>query len=201
MDINKLDLLKGFMPKHEGLALTRWAENFSLHGPALEIGTFGAKSSLYIATGTSVNNQLVFTVDHHSGSEEHQLGEEYFDEDIYDKKLGRVNTVPLMQKNLEKFTESKWIIPIIANANSIAPGWTTKLGLLFIDGSHTETSAMNDYENWQSKIHSQGALVIHDIYDNPEDGGQAPYLVYQKALQENFKLYDRVDSIVCLVKD
>ena len=201
MDINKLDLLKGFMPRHEGLALTKWAEKFSLRGPALEIGTFGGKSSLYIATGTSVNNQLVFTVDHHSGSEEHQLGEEYFDEDIYDKKLGRVNTVPLMQKNLEKFNESKWIIPIIANANSIAPGWTTKLGLLFIDGSHTETSAMNDYENWESKIHSQGALVIHDIYERPEDGGQAPYLVYQKALQENFKLYDRVDSIVCLVKD
>ena len=77
MDFEKLNALKGFMPNHEGLALTKWAEKFSSYGPALEIGTFGAKSSLYIAAGTSVNKQLVYTIDHHSGSEEHQLGEEY----------------------------------------------------------------------------------------------------------------------------
>ena len=126
MDFKKLDQLKGFMPKDEGLALTRWAEKFTYHGPALEIGTFGAKSTLYIAAGTSANGQFIYTIDHHSGSEEHQLGEEYFDSEIFDNKLGRINTVPLMQENLEKFDESKWVIPIIANANSVAPSWTTE---------------------------------------------------------------------------
>ena len=200
MDFDRLDALKGFMPRNEGLALTKWAEEFSIFGPALEIGTFGAKSSLYIAAGTAINDQLIYTVDHHSGSEEHQLGEEYFDSDIYDKKMGRVNTVPLMQSNLQQFDESKWVIPIIANANSLAPNWRTKLVLLFIDSSHTEISTMNDYNNWSSKIHSKGALIIHDIYEKPEEGGQAPYLIYQKALQEGFLLYERVDTIVCLTK-
>ena len=200
MNFEKLNSLKGFMPSHEGLALTKWAEDFSTYGPALEIGTFGAKSALYKATGSSVHNQLVYTIDHHSGSEEHQLGEEYFDRTIYDEELGRVNTVPLMQSNLQQFDESKWVIPILANANSIAPSWGTKLGLLFIDGSHTETSAMNDYDNWCSKLHPQGGLVIHDIYEKPEDGGQAPYLIYQKALAEGFQLHERVDTIVCLTK-
>jgi len=200
MDFKKLNSLKGFMPKHEGLALTKWAKEFSIHGPALEIGTFGAKSSLYIAAGTSVNEQIIYTIDHHSGSEEHQLGEEYFDLDIYDERLGRVNTVPLMQANLHQFDESKWVIPIIANANSIAHNWNTELGLLFIDGSHTEVSATSDYDNWNSKIHPAGALVIHDIYEKKEDGGQAPYLIYQKALGEGFLLYERVDTIVCLTK-
>ena len=102
--------------------------------------------------------------------------------------------------NLQQFEESKWVIPILANANSIAPSWGTELGLLFIDGSHTEISAMNDYDNWSSKLHSQGALIIHDIYEKPEDGGQAPYLVYQKALKEGFQLFERVDTIVCLTK-
>ena len=46
----------------------------------------------------------------------------------------------------------------------------------------------------------KGALVIHDIYEKPEDGGQAPYLVYQKALKEGFQLFERVDTIVCLTK-
>jgi len=200
MDFEKLDNLKGFMPSHEGLALTKWAEKFSQYGPALEIGTFGAKSALYIAAGSSIHDQLVYTIDHHSGSEEHQLGEEYFDPEIYDKKLARVNTVPLMQANLQQFDESNWVVPIIANANSIAPSWRAELGLLFIDGSHTEISALNDYDNWSSKLHSHGALVIHDIYEKPEDGGQAPYLIYQKALTEGFQLYERVDTIVCLAK-
>jgi len=106
----------------------------------------------------------------------------------------------LMQENLEKFDESKWVIPIIANANSLAPSWTTKLGLIFIDGSHTEISAMNDYDSWCTKIHPKGALVIHDIYEKPDEGGQAPFLVYQRALQEGFKLFDRVNTIVCLTR-
>ena len=200
MNFEQLDNLKGFMPSHEGLALTKWAEKFSYYGPALEIGTFGAKSALYIAAGSSIHDELVYTIDHHSGSEEHQLGEEYFDPEIYDKKLGRVNTVPLMQTNLQQFDESNLVVPIIANANSIAPSWRAELGLLFIDGSHTEISALSDYDNWSSKLHSNGALVIHDIYEKPEDGGQAPYLIYQKALTEGFQLYERVDTIVCLTK-
>ena len=201
MDFDKLNDLKGFMPQHEGKALTKWAEQFSAKGPALEIGTFGGKSSLYIAAGSSINEQLVFTIDHHQGSEEHQTGEEYFDPDIFDAALGRVNTVPLMQSNLSQFEESRYIVPVIANANALAPIWTMQLGLLFIDGSHTEISAQNDYANWNTKIATEGALVIHDIYENPEEGGQAPFLIYQKALEDGFALHERVDTIVCLIKN
>ena len=200
MNFDKLNILIGFMPQHEGKALTKWAEQFSIMGPALEVGTFGGKSSLYIAAGTSINEQLVFTIDHHQGSEEHQTGEEYFDPDIYDAALGRVNTVPLMQSNLSKFKESRYVIPIIANANALTAVWTIQLGLLFIDGSHTEISAKNDYANWNTKIVSGGALVIHDIFENPEEGGQAPFLIYQRALEDGFDLYERVDTIACLIK-
>ena len=200
MDFDKLNGLKGFMPQHEAKALAKWAEKFSTMGAALEIGTFGGKSSLYIAAGSSINEQLVFTIDHHRGSEEHQTGEEYFDPDIYDAVLSRVNTVPLMQSNLSKFEESKYIVPMIANANALAAVWTVELGLLFIDGSHTEVSAQNDYANWHTKIITGGALVIHDIFENPEEGGQAPFLIYQKALKDGFNLYERVDTIACLVK-
>lgn len=153
-----------------------------------------------MASGTSRNDQLVFTLDHHKGSEEHQTGQEYFDPDIFDASLDRVNTVPLMQFNLNGFNESNWIVPIIVDANKIAPIWTIPLGLLFIDGSHTEVSAENDYQNWHKKLVPQGGLVIHDIYENPEEGGQAPYLIYQKALKEGFVLHERVDTIVCLTK-
>ena len=103
MDFDKLDALKGFMPSHEGLALKKWAEEFSTYGPALEIGTFGAKSSLYIAAGTATNDQLIYTIDHHAGSEEHQLGEEYFDgkENISFGKLTKNQWNILFSKHLD----------------------------------------------------------------------------------------------------
>ena len=43
---------------------------------------------------------LIYTVDHHTGSEEHQLGEEYHDEDLYDRRLGKFNTLPEFLKNI-----------------------------------------------------------------------------------------------------
>ena len=41
--------LKGFMPRHEGNALLRWAKKFSKIGPILEIGTYCGKSALYLS--------------------------------------------------------------------------------------------------------------------------------------------------------
>jgi hypothetical protein len=61
--------------------------------------------------------------------------------------------------------------------------WSTPLGLAFIDGSHTEAAAARDYDGWASKVVPGGLLVIHDVFPDPADGGQAPYHIYQKALQ------------------
>ena len=153
-----------------------------------------------LASGAKKNDQIVFTIDHHYGSEEHQIDQEYFDESNYDKSLGRINTVPLLQKNLSKIKEINNVIPLIGDANLVSRFWQMKIGLLFIDGSHTKKSAENDFNNWQEKIVGGGALVIHDIYENPEEGGQAPYEIFQLALKSGYELFDREDTIVCLKK-
>jgi hypothetical protein len=54
--------------------------------------------------------------------------------------------------------------------------------MLFIDGGHTDAAATADYEGWAPRITLGGALAIHDVFARPEDGGQAPYRVYQRAL-------------------
>tara|TARA_B100000029_G_scaffold473850_1_gene515630 strand:+ start:15257 stop:15862 length:606 start_codon:yes stop_codon:yes gene_type:complete len=200
MTISKIDSLKGYMPRHEGELLIKWAKMFSRVGPLLEIGTFGGKAALYLGLGAKGHSQIVFTIDHHRGSEEHQPGQEYFDPENFDESLNRVNTVPLLQKNLNRIKEIDNVIPIIGNANEIAGFWTINLGLLFIDGSHTFKSANNDYMNWKDKIINGGALVIHDIFEDPHEGGQAPFEIFQKALKDGFHLYEKKDSIVCLIK-
>ena len=92
------------------------------------------------------------------------------------------------------------IVPIISNSVVIASNWNTELGMVFIDGGHSFKAANDDYESWSTKIKQNGALVIHDIFENPNDGGQAPFEIFQKALKNNFEIYERVDTLACLKK-
>jgi len=197
---SEIDNLKGFMPKHEGIALTKWSEKFSSIGPIMEIGSYCGKSAIYLSKGAILNDQLVYTIDHHFGSEEHQIKEEYFDSEIFDYKNQRVNTLPLLIKNINKI-QVKNIVPIVSNSVDIASKWNAKLGMVFIDGGHSFKAANNDYVNWSTKIKKNGALVIHDIFENPDEGGQAPFEIFQKALKNNFEVYERVDTLACLIKN
>lgn len=197
---SEIDKLKGFMPQHEGIALTKWSEKFSSIGPIMEIGSYCGKSAIYLSKGAILNDQLVYTIDHHFGSEEHQIKEEYFDSEIFDYKNHRVNTLPLLIKNINKI-QVKNIVPIVSNSVDIASKWDAKLGMVFIDGGHSFKAANNDYVSWSTKIKKNGALVIHDIFENPDEGGQAPFEIFQKALKNNFEVYERVDTLACLIKN
>ena len=64
----------------------------------------------------------------------------------------------------------------------VAGLWRTPLGMLFIDGGHTDAAAQADYANWSPWVTRGGALAIHDVFPDPADGGQAPYRIYQQAL-------------------
>lgn len=199
MNLAKYKDIKGFMPMHEGKALYKWARKFSEYGPLLEIGTYCGKSSMFLSEGAQANNQYVYTIDHHMGSEEHQVNEEYFDIEIFDELSKRINSFPLFLENINNFG-IKNIVPIVNESSLVAESWNSPLAMVFIDGGHSLETAMNDFMSWHEKIISGGALVIHDIFENPEDGGQAPYEVYMHALKNGFNDFDRVDTIVCLKK-
>ena len=199
MSLAKYKHIKGFMPEIEGKALCEWARKFSEYGPLLEIGTYCGKSSMFLSEGAKENNQYVYTIDHHMGSEEHQVNEEYFDEEIFDNISKKINSFPLFLKNINSF-KIKNVVPIVKESSLVAKNWNLPLAMVFIDGGHSFETAMNDFIYWNEKIISGGALVIHDIFESPEDGGQAPFEVYMHALKNGFNDFERVDTIVCLKK-
>jgi predicted O-methyltransferase YrrM len=59
--------------------------------------------------------------------------------------------------------------------------------MLFIDGGHGQEPARLDYRGWAPWVMPNGVLVIHDVFPDPADGGQAPYRVYLRALQSGFE--------------
>jgi MMP 1-O-methyltransferase len=185
----------GFMPHAEGEALYETAAGYAHVGPILEIGTYCGKSTIYLAAGAREHKQTVITVDHHRGSEEHQPGWEYHDPDLVERTTGRVDTLPRLRENLHKAGLEDDVVVIVARSQRAAEIWTRPLGLLFIDGGHTEEQAQADYESWARHVARHGALAIHDVFPDPADGGQAPYHVYQRAIRDGFTEERREGSL------
>ena len=126
--------------------------------------------------------QLVVTVDHHRGSEEHQPGWEYHDPGLVDPATGRLDTLPSLRATLAAAGLEDHVVVVVGRSADVARVWATPLGLVFIDGGHTEAAAVTDYESWAPWVAAGGALAIHDVFPDPADGGRPPYLIYQRAL-------------------
>jgi MMP 1-O-methyltransferase len=60
--------------------------------------------------------------------------------------------------------------------------WRSPLQLLFIDGGHSETAATEDFDGWAKWVSAGGALVIHDVFPDPREGGRLPYYIYCRAI-------------------
>jgi hypothetical protein len=59
--------------------------------------------------------------------------------------------------------------------------WRTPLAMVFIDGGHSEAAALCDYRTWSPYILPGGILAIHDLFEDPAQGGQAPITIYRLA--------------------
>ena len=180
------DRAKGFMPPDEGALLYRVAAARAPHGPLLEVGTYCGKSAIYLgaaARGCDDTGAVVFTVDHHRGSEENQAGWEHHDTTLVDPQTGLMDTLPVFRRTLAAAGLEDLVVALIGRSTTVSAHWRTPLSLLFIDGGHAEEHAQNDYSGWAPWVMSGGSLVIHDVFERPEDGGQAPYHVYLRALE------------------
>ena len=198
--IEKFDLIKGFLDLNEGIALYEEVKRVSENNFCVEIGSYCGKSTCFIGQACKENKSKLITIDHHKGSEEQQLGELYFDAEVYDEKLGRVNTLPLLEKNLAKFDLEDVVKPLVMDSISASKIVENNADLIFIDGSHTFESAESDYKLWKNKIKTGGTLAIHDLYDSEDEGGQATNKIFKQSLNEGFNFIKRVKSLVLLQK-
>jgi MMP 1-O-methyltransferase len=180
--IRAADAAPGFMPAAEGLALFDAAAGYSRRGPVLEIGSYCGKSTIYLAAAARDAGQVVVTIDHHRGSEEHQPGWEYHDPGLVDPATGRLDTLPSLRATLAAAGLEEHVVVVVGRSADVARLWGMPLGLVFIDGGHTEAAAVTDYEGWAPWVTLGGALAIHDVFPDPADGGRPPYLIYRRAL-------------------
>ncbi len=172
---------KGFMPKDEGVALYEAAIQ-APPGSMLEIGSYCGRSTVFLGAAAREKGDRLYTLDHHSGSEEHQPGEGYHDPGVLDPVTGRVNTLPHLIETLRRSDLEPWVTVLGGRSHVIASLWTEPLSLLFIDGGHATETAHGDLDGWSQHLVPGGHLAIHDVFPDPAAGGRPPFEIYRRAL-------------------
>lgn len=174
--------VQGFMPADEGRALYDAALQYLGGGIGVEIGTYCGKSTLLLGAAAQQTGAVIYTVDHHHGSEEHQAGWEYHDASMVDEVTGLFDTLPTFRRALDTARLDEHVVAIVGKSPLVARGWRAPLRFLFIDGGHSEAAANQDFDGWAKWVETGGALVIHDVFPDPKDGGRPPYYIYCRAL-------------------
>src|ERR1700757_4263345 len=87
------------MPPDEGLAL--YEAGLMTTGPLLEIGTYCGKSAVYLGAAARERGTVLFTIDHHRGSEEMQAGWEHHDPSTVDDS-GRIDSYPFFRRTMDE---------------------------------------------------------------------------------------------------
>ena len=174
--------VRGFMPADEGRALYDAAMRYLNGGVGVEVGTYCGKSTLLLGAAAQLTASVLYTVDHHHGSEEHQPGWEYHDTSLVDEVTGLFDTLPTFRRTLDTAGLDDHVVAIVGKSPVVARGWRLPLQFLFIDGGHSEKAATEDFEGWAKWVSPGGGLVIHDVFPDPRDGGRPPYYIYCRAV-------------------
>ena len=182
--------VRGFMPDDEGLALLEAAHRAGTEragDPAggatfVEIGAWCGKSTVYLGAAAEETGAVLFSLDHHHGSEENQVGWEHFDPEVVDPATSRIDTLPVWRRSVDAAGLEHSVVGLVGDSPTVAAHWRTPLQFCFIDGGHGEEPAWADFRGWAPLVVVDGLLAIHDVFPDPADGGRPPYELWCAAL-------------------
>ena len=194
-----LEAVKGFLAVDEAEALYNAASDVAGRGPVLEIGSYCGKSTICLGLACAERDSVVYALDHHRGSEEHQRGEMFHDPELFDEGADEVDTFREFRHNIRAAGVEQVVVPVVAGSELASKAWQTPLAMVFIDGGHSLDAALTDYRCWSGHLLRGGILAIHDVFPDAHAGGQAPYAIYQMALASNlFEEIERVNTLALL---
>jgi hypothetical protein len=178
---------KGFLPADEAMALYAVAVRAaaSATGPLVEIGAYLGRSTLLLAAALAAAGtagSVVYSVDHHHGSEEMQAGWPDHEPSLVDPRTGRMDSLGAWRRAIEMAGAEDLVVGVVGDSARVAANWSTRAALVFIDGGHGAVPCWADYRGWARHVAAGGFLVLHDVFPDPAEGGRPPYECYLDAL-------------------
>jgi predicted O-methyltransferase YrrM len=180
---------RGFMPDAEGHALLlaglragRQAPEETSPASFVEIGAWCGKSTVYLGAAAETTGAVLYSIDHHRGSEENQAGWEHHEDDLVDPEVGRIDTLLHWRKAITMADLERSVVGVVGDSSTVAARWHQPLAFCFIDGGHGAEPAWADFNGWSPAVAVGGWLAIHDVFPDPADGGRPPYELFCAAL-------------------
>lgn len=175
------DTVEGWLTDREGQTLYNLAKNCKGEGVIVEIGSWKGKSTIWIGNGSKNGNSvLIYAIDPHTGSLEHQ------------KENNFVKTFEDFKKNIKNAKVDDIIVPIVKTSKDAAKTFNKKVEFIFIDGAHEYNSVKLDFDMWVPKVLNGGIIAFHDTtgWDGPKKL-VADY-VFKSKYFRNVKLVDGI---------
>jgi hypothetical protein len=180
----------GFLDLDEATALYRAGRcaAASRLGPLVEIGSYRGRSALFLAAGIADAvadghpTTVLFSIDHHRGSEEMQAGWPSHDPRIVDS-AGRMDSLPSFRAAIESAGATDLIVAVVGDSSTVGRHLPVRCALVFLDGGHGSDVASADYRAWAPRVADGGLLVIHDVFEDPALGGRPPYECFREAIE------------------
>jgi hypothetical protein len=177
------------------------AENFvNQNAPAVEIGSHVGISTVHIGAACKKFGNVLFAVDHHRGSKEHQTGMPYYNSKF--DEAGRISTFKTFMDNIRKKDLEDTVVPIVSDSNTAARKWFSPISFLFIDGDHSYEQVRKDFLNWEKFVLENGCIAMHDVdvTRKHKDSYEGPRRVFFEAVRKGYTPMNHESSLVFLLK-
>jgi len=161
--LDALAALEGLVSREVGEALACLAYDVRSHHAIVELGSYRGKSTAYLAAGSAAGDGApVFAVDPWDtpGNATGRFG--FADPATREAFTRQIDAVGLAFN----------VTPLRGFSVDVARHWLRPIGLLYIDGSHTEKDVRADFNAWAPYL-APGAVVAFDDYNTPRNPGVA----------------------------
>ena len=123
-------------------------------GCIVEVGSYRGRSTVFLARGSMDGNMVpVYTIDPHQdfvgvlGGMFGPKDRGFFYQAMLDNKCSEVVRLVNLSSEI------------------ISPGWTDKIGMLWIDGDHSYSGVMRDFKCWQPHLLPEAVIVFDDTIE------------------------------------
>ena len=173
-------------PTTKGSRCTTPASKPARVGPLLEIGTYCGKSAVYLGAAARVAGTVLFTVDHHRGSEENQAGWEHHDPEVVDPETGRMDTLPFFRRTIAtagaRRRRRRGRRPLGAGRIGVADAARVAV--------HRRRPRVRRRDGRLRRLgaarRARRRARVPRRVRGPADGGQAPFDVWQRGVADGF---------------
>jgi MMP 1-O-methyltransferase len=139
--------VEGWLSEKQGRELFQAVLACARRGAIVEIGSWKGRSTVWLAAAARSVGAVVYAIDRHEASREDPGARTYRE----------------FRRNLEAAGLLDHVRPLVMSSRDAEQVVKGPVGVLFIDGDHSDAGAQEDFTVWLPRLERGAALLCHDV--------------------------------------